>query len=181
MGNPAENKFVDPNEILKQLSIVSGSIVADFGCGAGYFSIPVAKLVGDEGVVHALDILPQSLESVQSRAKIMGLTNVRATRVNLEKDGGSKLPDNSLDLAILKDMLFQNKGKDIILREAHRTLKPGGKLLIMEWSSDAPLFGPEAALRIDKPEMLRILEAQGFTLDREIEAGTFHYGMLASK
>jgi ubiquinone/menaquinone biosynthesis C-methylase UbiE len=180
--NPiAPSKFIDPEEILKKLTIPSGSIIADFGCGSGYFSLPLAQRVGEDGKVYCLDVLSQALETVSSKAKIMGIKTLETSRVNLEKLNGSKLQDVSVDWVIMKDMLFQNKNKEIILSEAKRVLKPGGKLLIVEWNNHSSSVGPDGKLRVSKEDMVKLIDSQGFKMEQEIEAGDFHYSMVVSK
>ena len=101
-------KFVNPQAIVDQLEINPGMTVADFGCGAGFFSLPIAQKVVSEGRVYALDIIAAKLESVESQAKTLNLTNIITQRVNLEASEGSKLGAESVDWVIMKDMLFQN-------------------------------------------------------------------------
>ncbi|MFA5777432.1 MAG: class I SAM-dependent methyltransferase [Parcubacteria group bacterium] len=173
--------FLDPENILSQMDISPGSIVADFGCGSGFFSLAFAKAVGGEGKVYSLDILPSALESVESKAKIEGITNIIAQRVNLEKEGGSKLQENSNDFVIMKDMLFQNKTKDMIIKEAWRVLKPGGKLLIAEWNDKDYSIGPDREIRISKNELEELVKKQGFKLEKELTTGDFHYGAVFIK
>lgn len=176
-----ESNFLNPQDIIGQVSIEVGSKVADFGCGAGFFSLAFADAVGPEGTVYALDVLKSALESVQSRARIKGHTNLVAKRVNLEKVGGSGLEPDSLDWVVVKDMLFQNKGKDIILKEAHRVLKPGGRAMVIEWNEKAAGLGPEAALRVNEVDLEKTLAGAGFIIDKKINAGNFHYGFVVSK
>lgn len=175
------NNFLDPKKIIEQITVAPGSIVADFGCGSGFFSLAFAEAVGEEGKIYSLDILPSSLESVESKAKLQGLTNVIPQRVNLEKDGGSKLPDNSNDWVIMKDMLFQNKMKDVIMKEASRVLKIGGKLILIEWNDYDVTIGPEKNIRISKEELNNLAEIQGFKLEKELETGGFHWGAVFVK
>ena len=146
-------KFIDPVKIVNAAGISPGNTVADFGCGSGYFSIPVAQAVGEEGVVYSLDILPQALEEVQSKAKILGLTNIITKRVNLENENGSGFGKEELDWVIMKDVLFQNKEKGDIVKEAYRVLKPGGKALIMEWNDSDSSVGPAKELRLSQKKM----------------------------
>jgi len=174
-------KFIDPNMIVSQLGLEKGITVADFGCGSGYFSLPVAEAIGSDGMLYALDVLPSALESVESRAKIMGLTNIIIKRVNLEKENGSKLEGNSLDWVILKDMLFQNSMKDVILAETYRVLKSGGRMLIVEWNEYDSSMGPEQGLRIKKEDMVTLIQTQKFSIEREVNAGNFHYALVVRK
>ena len=177
----AVGKFLDPEAILKQIKVSAGSIVADFGCGPGYFSIPFAKIAGEHGKVYSLDVLPQALESLKSKTKNSGIINIVAQRVNLENTNGSKLEDNLADWIILKDILFQNQKKEQIIKEAFRVLKPGGKVLVIEWNQKDASFGPEFDLRILPENLEKMLEVQNFTIEQKIDAGDFHYAFVAVK
>ncbi len=173
--------FVDPAIVVNQLGIEAGDKVADFGCGAGYFSFECARLVGNDGMVFALDVLPSALEAVASHAKAAGMSNVVTKRVNLENEQGSGLGTESLDWVILKDMLFQNKKKDSIIREAARVLKPGGRALIMEWSKNDSFVGPEKDLRLAEDQLQSLVAQVRFTVERELSAGGFHYAFIVKK
>ncbi len=181
MGTMLTNSFVKPEEVLDQLDMLANASVADFGCGSGFFSLAFARAVGEKGVVYALDILPSSLEAVSSRAKALGLKNVVAKRANLEREGGSGLPDGSLDWVILKDVLFQNRNKPIMLWEAYRVLKPGGFLFIMEWNESEASFGPEKSLRIPRAKLTEMLSECGFSPVKDIAAGDYHYALVCEK
>lgn len=177
----AIGKFLDPEAIIKQLNVVSGNVIADFGCGPGYFSLPFAQIVGKDGKVYAFDVLPQALESVESKAKLDGLSNIVTKRVNLEKSRGTKLDDCSVDWVILKDVLFQNQKKEIILQEAHRILKPGGKAIVIEWNQSELSVGPEKELRMSPLDLRQMLETQHFRIEKDIDAGNFHFAFIAEK
>lgn len=181
MGTMLTNSFVKPEEVLDQLDMVANASVADFGCGSGFFSLAFARAVGEKGKVYALDILPSSLEAVASRAKALGLNNVVVKRANLEREGGSGLPDNSLDWVIMKDVLFQNKDQIRMIWEAYRVLKPGGFLFIMEWNEMEASFGPEMSLRISRQKLIEMLEERGFCPVKDIAAGDYHYALVCGK
>lgn len=174
-------KFSNPEAIVEKLELQSGSVVADFGCGSGYFSLPIAEKIGEEGVVYSLDILPQSLEAVMSKAKTAGLNNIVTKRVNLEKEGGSRLPDGSCDWVIMKCILFQNKNKLIILSEAKRILKDGGKALVVEWDINDASIGPDMSLRISKEALSGIIQQVGLSIFKELPVSDFHYGLVLVK
>lgn len=176
-----ELKFLNPDEIIGQLEIALGAQIADFGCGTGFFSIALAKKVGSAGKVFALDIMPQALESVAGRAELSGLTNVVTKRANLEKENGSKLESASLDWVILKDILFQNKDKKVILQEVYRVLKPGGNLLIAEWNETFQGIGPAMELRIKKEDLQKMSAEEKMIFSKEIQAGKFHYACVFKK
>lgn len=175
------SNFLSPKDILKQINVAPGSTVADFGCGSGFFSLAFAEAVGETGKINSFDILPSALESVESKAKLQGLNNIFTQRANLEKNGGSKLSDNSMDWVVVKDMLFQNKNKDIILGEAYRVLKAGGKMLLVEWNDEDMPIGPERDIRISEQELKRLAESQGFKMEKELDSGGFHFGAVFQK
>lgn len=173
--------FINPEEVIIQMEIRPDTVVADFGCGTGYFVFPIARRLSGGGRVYALDIMPAKLETVESQSKILGLTNVITQRVNLEKVGGSKLDPESVDWVILADMLFQNKDKGGILNEAKRVLKNDGKILAIEWASENMSVGPDKKLRISKDSLLKIAQKNSLKLIKEIQAGDFHYGLVLTK
>lgn len=170
--------FADPSAIIDQLTVELGCKVADFGCGSGFFSLEFAQRIGSEGQVYAFDVLPQALEVVASRAKTLGLSNVLVKRVNLEKESGSGLDTHSMDWVVIKDVLVQNRKKDVILKEVARVLKPGGHAILMEWSPGEPLVGPDVELRIGKEQLRSLVEEAHLAVEKELNVGEFHYAFL---
>lgn len=174
-------KFIDPEAIIAQLDIEAGSVAVDFGCGPGYFSIPFAKSVGRDGHVYSLDILPQALETVASKSKNLGITNIETKRVNLERENGSKMANESVDWVILKDVLFQNQNKEIIIAEAKRILKAEGRVIVVEWNQSESSIGPEMEIRVKQNDLKKMFEQIGFSIEKDIKAGDFHYAFVAKK
>lgn len=174
-------KFIDPEEVIKNLEITNGMQVADFGCGAGHFSLALAEKIGESGIVYALDILPEKLEVVTSAAKVRNFTNIITRRANLEKINGSNIDSDSLDWVIIKDMLFQNTNKSAILVETKRVLKKGGKTLVIEWNMANGSIGPERQLRLSKEALISIAQQADFGFLKEVPVGNFHCGLLFVK
>lgn len=175
-----KNSFVNPKKIIDLAGIKSGEKVADFGCGAGYFSIPASTVVGEEGEVYAFDVLPSAIEALESQAKTNGIDNITIKRVNLEKERGTGLEDGSMDWVIIKDILFQNKEKKNILKEAKRILKDRGNILVMEWNENL-VIGPEKKSRITSKELVEIIFTEGFVFKNQSDAGDYHYVIIATK
>ncbi len=174
-------KFIDPSAVIAQMDLKQGETIADFGCGTGYFSIPLAQKIGEEGKVYSLDVVPEKLEAVESQAKTLGLTNLIVQRVNLENKEGSKLKAESIDWVIMKDVLFQNNEKNNMLEEAKRVLKPGGKVLLVEWKTEDTAIGPDQEIRISKEKSLELINKCELGIEKEIAAGDFHYGYILTK
>src|SRR3989344_3933288 len=130
------NALLQPRQILKEhLRVQPGQSVGNFGCGGGgFFTLECARLVGDQGVVYAVDIVKAALSSVDGKAKLQGLYNVKTVWSDLEVVGALQIPEQSLDHGLLVNVLFQSKKHDDILREVTRLIKPQGKLLIIDWN-----------------------------------------------
>lgn len=172
--------FVDPRKILKMAGIKKGDKVADFGCGGGYFSVPAATIVGETGEIYSFDVLPSAIEATESNAKIHGVDNMIIKRVNLEMDKSTGLSADSIDWVIIKDVLFQNKGKQKIVKEAKRILKSGGNVLVMEWNNNLAM-GPDKKKRIDNKDMMEIIFKEDFVFKKQADAGDYHYVIIATK
>lgn len=173
--------FLNPKSVLDQTDISAGYRVADFGAGSGHFTLEASRRVGDTGVVYAIDVLASALETIQGGAKVEGLGNISCIRANLENEQGSKLEENSLDMVMTKDILFQNDDKKSIIREASRVLKSGGILLVVEWSDHHRTIGPDVSARIGEKELEILIEEGGFTIEKTIPAGDYHYAFTARK
>ncbi|OGD31128.1 hypothetical protein A2W39_03320 [Candidatus Azambacteria bacterium RIFCSPHIGHO2_01_46_10] len=174
-------EFIHPEEIIKELNLKPGIKIADFGSGSGVFTILLAKAIAPEGKIYALDVLKETLDVIQTKAKSEGLFNVETIWANLEAKGGSKLPDDSQDLVMIANVLFQSTMKSNILSEAKRILSPAGKLAVIDWRPDAKGVGPEEGYRLSPQECVKIASELGFKLDKEFVAGAYHWGLILTK
>ena len=173
--------FLNPQKILSELAINAPAVVADFGCGHGYFSLPLAGLVGEQGKVYALDVLTDALDEVKSKAQQLNLKNIETIRGNLEIAGGSKLPDNSCDAVLLTNILFQSQKKADIIKEAGRVLKSGGSLVIIDWQPNGQSLTADSGWRISQNEAQALAQAENFSFQRQFDAGQYHWGMIFRK
>lgn len=173
--------FLNPDKIALEFGLKEGMNAADFGCGAGYFTVLMAKFVGETGKVTALDVQESPLDSVMVKAKAAGIENVQTVRSNLEVLGSSKLRDESQDIVLLANILFQSVKKELIIREAVRVTKKNGMLIIIDWEKGGNGFGPPDYLRLDEESMKSVAVGEGLIFERNIDAGAFHYGLIFRK
>lgn len=182
-GMPEETvweRFFDARHILSQLSLTDGQAdVVDFGCGYGTFTIAAARLTS--GIVHALDIEPEMLQATAAKAEALRLTNVRTVQRDFVADG-TGLAEESVGYAMLFNILH---GEDPVglLREAHRVLRPGGKVGVIHWVYDASTpRGPDLSIR-PRPEQCQAwIQKAGFELLIPLVAlPPYHYGMVGRK
>jgi SAM-dependent methyltransferase len=183
-GMPEESTwegFFDPPAVLRKLQL-SGSCreVVDFGCGYGTFTIPAARIVA--GVVYALDIEPEMIVATQAKAAAAGLHNVRPVLRDFVVEG-TGLPDACVDYAMLLNILHAER-PEVLLGEAFRVLKPGGRLAIMHWNYDPTTpRGPSMDIR-PRPEQCRRWAGEiGFRLLAPglVDLPPYHYGLVLER
>jgi len=116
--------FKKPERTLREMGLQKGQAVLDYGCGIGSFSIPAAKMVGDDGVVYALDIHPLAIKAVEKEIRKKRFSNIK-TILSARETG---LPDESVDVVLLYDVFQMISDKDKLLEELYRVLKSGGIL-----------------------------------------------------
>lgn len=172
--------FSDPKKNIAELGIVDGMRVADLGAGSGFYAIEAAKKVGGRGMVYVVEVQQDLLDKIKHAGAMAGLRNIEAIWGNIEKIGGTKLREGIADRVILSNTLFQieQKDRDTLALEIKRIIKPGGKLLVVDWSEVSQL-GPKTLV----PQMLAqgIFEKAGFMVERSFDAGDHHYGIVFRK
>ena len=176
-----ETEILNPKKILKAVGIEYGWHVADLGCGAGFNAMQAARMVGDQGQVYAVDVLKTSLPPIETKAKLEGLTNLKTVWSNLEIVGATKIPEGTLDLALIVNVLFQSKKHKEILQESSRLIKQGGKLVIVDWKKEGSPMGPPVNDRVNLEALKATVQQAGFSLEQEIEAGPYHFGLIFLK
>ncbi|MBI4239700.1 methyltransferase domain-containing protein [Candidatus Uhrbacteria bacterium] len=168
--------LLDAFKILKRIEIKEAYVVADLGCGGGgHFVAPLAKMVGINGKVYALDVQKRVIEAVESKMKFQKILNVETVWSNLEVYGAAKIPNESCDVVVIVNVLFQNTQHSTIINEATRMLRPGGRLAVIDWMSLSSPFGPPLNLRISPERLKSIVFNSGLRLFDEFDAGSYHY------
>jgi ubiquinone/menaquinone biosynthesis C-methylase UbiE len=174
-------QFLNPEQILKDIDLEAGMTIADFGAGSGYMSFKAAKLVGKNGSVDALDVKKSIIEHLQNEIKHQNLSNVKAVWTNLELINHNPIKDQSVDLVLIVNMLFQSNKHYQILKEAWRQLKSGGKILIIDWEKQATPFGPPKDERVDLEKLKQTAYSLGLNKIREFKPGPYHFGLVFKK
>jgi ubiquinone/menaquinone biosynthesis C-methylase UbiE len=167
--------FSDPASNLSKLGLNEGMKVVDLGSGSGFYTIEAAKRVGGSGRVYSVDIIKELLERVRSTGASQGLRNIEVVWGNVDKIGGTKLREAVADRVIASNVLFQMEKPDEFVLEIKRILKPGGKVLVVDWSELSAL-SPKTLVNAMKAQMF--FEKAGFKLDQSFNAGDHHYGLV---
>ncbi|MCK4475789.1 MAG: class I SAM-dependent methyltransferase [Methanophagales archaeon] len=123
--NPLLPIFRNSYRLLKAAGLKPGQKVVEVGCGPGFFTIPAARIVGEEGFVYAVDVHPLAIERVKEKIEKEGIKNVGPILANASDTG---LPDRSIDIAFIFGLRYIAGGLENVIAEIHRILKPGGVL-----------------------------------------------------
>ena len=139
LDNPIRRWLNDPVKTLEAAEIRSGMDVLEVGCGSGYFTVPAAEMIGDEGCVHAFDVHSLAVEQTAERIRSAGLRNVRLTKTDALDTG---LPCESYDMILLFGVIpAPVLPLDKLLPEMHRLLRPEGSMAV--WTG-LPLWSPRS-------------------------------------
>ncbi len=156
-----------PDIALNVLKIPKGAAVADIGAGSGYITVRLADRVGPTGRVFANDVQPQMLNILARRLDRSKITNVTLIEGTLDDP---RLPPASVDLALMVDVYHELSQPQSILRHLRESLKPGGRLVLLEYRKEDPTVPIKPEHKMSVAEARMEVEAEGFTLSKVDEA-----------
>ena len=172
--------FTNPEANIAALGIHEGMVVADFGAGTGAYTIPLAKKVGEQGHVYAIEVQKEFLINVKNSAAQHRFKNISVIWGNVERLGGTKIKDKTVDIVVVSNVLFQAEDKKGLIEEAKRILKTGGELLLIDWSGSFNNLGPAPKMVVTENTARTMFEAEGFVFKKKLSAGNHHYGLVFS-
>jgi ubiquinone/menaquinone biosynthesis C-methylase UbiE len=152
--------------LLKALKLKAGQTVCDMGCGNGYYTLRIAKLVGNEGRVLAVDIQPEMLHLLELRAKDSGAANVEPIQGTVVDP---KLPDSEVDLVLLVDVYHEFSHPEQMLAAMRKALKPHGRLALVEFRLEDPSVPIKLEHKMSKEQIMKEFPPNGFKLVEEYE------------
>ena len=156
-----------PDVALNALKIQKGAAVADIGAGSGFITERLAARVGPTGRVFANDVQPQMLQMLARRLAIRKITNVTLVQGTIDDP---KLEPASVDLEIMVDVYHELSQPQSMLRHLREALKPGGRLVLLEYRKEDPTVPIKFEHKMSVAEAKMELEAEGFTLAKVDEA-----------
>jgi len=153
----------EPDKALDALGSLAGLTVADVGAGSGYFTVRLASRVGPGGRVFANDLQSEMLKMLTARLARERVTNVTLVQGAIDDP---KLPASSLDLAIMVDVYHEFSEPQEMLRGLRAALKPGGRLVLLEYRKEDPQVPIRFEHKMSVAEARLELEAEGFLFSR---------------
>ena len=168
--------LLDERKLFAALGLFPGMTMLDLGCGLGNYAVAASPYVGGQGIIHALDLWAEGIETLAVRAKIGGLANIRAGVANA---GGSlPLAERSVDLCLMATVIHILVREAIVrktLAEVRRVLKPEGTLAVVEFHKVDGSPGPPRAWRLAPSELELLLAPYGFRSIACVDVGPANY------
>ena len=163
---PDREQWQKPDQIMDAIGIAEGFKVAELGAAGGWFTLQLAERVGPNGRVYAEDVQRAMLEGISRRMQSESLTNVTTV---LGRPSDPHLPQ-ALDAALINDAFHEMDDPDdptvvvTLLRNVAQSLKPQGRLGIVDWTPGSGGPGPEAKHRVDPTRVIKAANAAGLEL-----------------
>jgi len=159
----SENRYQwqKPDQVIQALQIHEGTVIADIGAGGGYFTERFSNRVGKLGHVYAVDVQDIMIALLKEKVKNNNLENVTVIKGKFESP---MLPLHAIDMAFFSSVYKEIDERTIYMKEVYRSLKPGGRVAIIEFYKDRGLIGPELADRLYETQVIDEMKKAGFVL-----------------
>jgi ubiquinone/menaquinone biosynthesis C-methylase UbiE len=169
-------RWRNPEVTLKSVGLSAGMVFADVGCGDGFFAVPAAQLVGEKGVVYAVDVDTSAIERLKDKASEKGLKNVTAKVGEAEE---TVFCEECADMVFYSRVLHDFKDPAKVLQNAKRMLKRAGTLVDLDWKKKRTVLGPPVRIRFSEEQATSLIRAAGFTIESVKDAGRNFYVITA--
>ncbi|MFA6105401.1 MAG: methyltransferase domain-containing protein [Patescibacteria group bacterium] len=174
--------LINPEVIFEKIHLAPGMRVADLGCGrTGHFVFSASKVVGDQGVVYAVEIIKDILESIKSRCRAEGYGNVQAIWSDVESIGKTPIPEKCLDACFMVNILFLVKDKTLVLKEAARLLQKDGYAVVVDWSKKLGPLGPTPDQMVSETDLHEAAGKAGLAFQENVVVGDYHFCAIFKK
>jgi len=156
----------DSRMLLEALEVEPGQAVCDMGCGNGFYTLELARRVGPQGVVYAVDIQPEMLRLLAEQAAAARLANIRPI---LGTPVDPRLPAGTLDMVLCVDVYHEFAHPEAMLAAIRASLKPDGRLVLAEFRGEDPAVPIKPLHKMTRRQVRDELEPEGFALDRAFD------------
>ena len=163
--DPGRDRWQKPDQVLQALAVRPGQTVCDIGAGPGYFTLRLARLVGAQGRIYAVDVEPRILEVLRERLEKRGIVNVTPV---LGLGDNPLLPDATCDLILIVDTYHHFPDGPAYLRRLAQLLKPAGRIANIDFRKQPTPLGPPQGHRIAREDFLRQAATASLKLDQEL-------------
>lgn len=175
LEDPARARWQHPGRLVRALAVRRGQTVAEIGAGSGYLARRLAGAVGPRGRVYAVDAEPRMLPVLIERLRRARIANVTPV---LGRDDEPLLPERSCDLVLVVNTYHHFPGGPRYLRGLRRLLRPGGRLVNVDFHRRETPVGPPVERRVAREAFLRDARRAGFRLVGEATFLPYQYCLV---
>lgn len=168
-------RWLPPEPILGAVGIAPGAVAVDIGAGTGFWTLPLSQLVGPAGMVYAVDVEPIMLEELGTLVRENQLSNVQVISSTEQE---IPLSNAVAEVAIAGFVVHEPADHAAFVREIVRLLRPGGRLLVVDWHKKPTEKGPPLEHRLAQQEVETVLSDAGLTVERLDAPNTEVYVLL---
>jgi ubiquinone/menaquinone biosynthesis C-methylase UbiE len=170
-------RFHDPETVLNSIGATHGMVMADLGSGPGFFTVPMAQLAGEDGLVYAVDgnqamltALKENLANAGVKPKVVKIINSDVCNTDI--------PDASVDLVLFANLLHEVADRKAFFQELHRITKPDACIVDLDWKKIQTEHGPPLKERLSEAETTSVFADNGFSVIKQVEVGPYHYELI---
>lgn len=175
LEDPARDGYQKPHEVIAALQIEEGEFIADIGAGSGYFTLRLARHVGDKGRIYAVDVNPDMILHLNRRIRDLGVRNVQTI---LAAPDDPLLADGSLDRVFICDTWHHIPDQARYLSLLKKLLKRGGQIVMIDYQRRELPVGPPVSMKIAREDLLRQMKDGGFRLAQEHDFLPYQYFLV---
>lgn len=170
-------KWHDPEIVLKNANVKEGMILADLGTGPGFFTIPMAKLTGEKGIVYAVDNNESMLNSLKENIAKSGVDQ-RIIKIKKSNASQTEIPKESVDIVLIANFLNGVKDRKAFFQEVRRISKTTASIIDVDWKKIQTESGPPLNERLSEEEAKQVLSDNGFIITKHVDIGPYHYELI---
>ena len=163
LEDPKRDAYQKPHEVMQALAVREGEVIADIGAGSGYFTLRLARHVGETGHVYAVDVSPDMIRHLHTRVRDAGLLNVSPI---LAPPDDPLLP-RTVDRFLIVNVWHHIDDQAGYLERMKKLLEPGGRVIMIDFQKRELPVGPPLAMKIAREDLLLQMKAHGFRLAAE--------------
>ena len=172
LDSPERKKLLPPDKVLNIIGIEKNMVIADVGCGTGYFSIPIAKLVGPKSKIYAIDISNEMLIETEKKAEEAEITNIITMKAGEES---FDLLENSCDMVFSSTVLHEVDCPQEFLLQCKKIINEKGSIIILDWNKVEGKVGPSIDHRISVDRVEEYAKEVGLNMDSVAYLGNNFY------
>ncbi|MBU0993486.1 MAG: methyltransferase domain-containing protein [Proteobacteria bacterium] len=173
-------ELIDANKLADNLPLKKGLVILDLACGRGAYSLHMSEIVGDEGLIYAMDLWDEGLLQLDKQIEEQNITNILPLHVDATIPEQIDIDDYSIDICMMATVLHDFKEAnqtEAVLKEVKRLLKPNGCLAIIEFKKMEGPPGPPIHIRLSENEVEKLVTGYGFEKSKVTDIGKYNYVM----